>query len=66
MGLGEWCLGNQGSLKRLQTTYTDFYYRHYWDLHTSVEEIIDGLHILVQQNLIFYLVRIPIYPTKTY
>lgn len=51
-------LGIQGSLKRLRTTYIDVFYLHYWDLHTSVEEIMDGLHILVQQGLVLYLVRI--------
>jgi hypothetical protein len=51
-------LGIEGSLKRLRTTYVDVYYLHYWDLHTSVEEIMDGLHVLVQQGLVLYLVHI--------
>ena len=44
------------SLKRLRTDYVDIYYVHAWDLHTSVEEIMDGLHNLVVAGKILYLV----------
>lgn len=51
-------LSLQSSLKRLRTTYIDILYVHYWDLHSSVEEIMDGLHVLVQQGSVLYLVRL--------
>ncbi|KAF5355391.1 hypothetical protein D9757_012545 [Collybiopsis confluens] len=43
------------SLKRLRTDYIDIYYVHAWDLHTSVEEIMDGLHNMVVAGKILYL-----------
>ncbi|KAF8904747.1 aryl-alcohol dehydrogenase [Gymnopilus junonius] len=43
------------SLKRLRTNYIDVFYVHYWDFHTSVEEIMDGLHNLIQQGTVLYL-----------
>ncbi|KAJ6480086.1 aryl-alcohol dehydrogenase [Mycena vulgaris] len=43
------------SLRRLRTTYIDILYLHYWDLHTSVEEIMDGLHNLVVLGKVLYL-----------
>ncbi|KAF9557285.1 aryl-alcohol dehydrogenase [Agrocybe pediades] len=45
----------EGSLKRLKTTYIDIFYVHYWDNHTSAEEIMDGLHSLVERGLVLYL-----------
>ncbi|KAF8898267.1 Aldo/keto reductase [Gymnopilus junonius] len=45
------------SLKRLRTTYIDVLYVHFPDNHTSSEEIMDGLHALVQQGTVLYLVR---------
>lgn len=50
-------LGVEGSLRKLRTTYIDLLYVHYWDLHTSVEEIMDGLHNLVVAGKVLYLVR---------
>lgn len=44
------------SLKRLRTDYVDIFYVHAWDMHTSVEEIMDGLHNLVAAGKILYLV----------
>ncbi|KZT21949.1 aryl-alcohol dehydrogenase [Neolentinus lepideus HHB14362 ss-1] len=43
------------SLKRLRTSYVDILYLHYWDLHTDVEEIMDGLHNLFVQGKVLYL-----------
>ncbi|KAF9078594.1 arylalcohol dehydrogenase [Rhodocollybia butyracea] len=43
------------SLKRLRTDYIDIFYVHAWDMHTSVEEIMDGLHALVLAGKILYL-----------
>ncbi|KAJ7904805.1 aryl-alcohol dehydrogenase [Mycena leptocephala] len=48
-------LGIEDSLRRLRTTYVDIFYVHYWDLHTSVEEIMDGLHHLVAAGKVLYL-----------
>lgn len=45
------------SLKLLNTDYIDILYVHYWDLHSSVEEIMDGLHQLVLAGKVLYLVR---------
>ncbi|KAJ7717373.1 aryl-alcohol dehydrogenase [Mycena maculata] len=43
------------SLERLRTTYIDILYVHWWDLHTSVEEIMDSLHHLVVAGKVLYL-----------
>ncbi|KAI0793000.1 aryl-alcohol dehydrogenase [Irpex lacteus] len=43
------------SLKHLKTDYVDVFYVHYWDLHSSVEEVMDGLHLLVQSGKVLYL-----------
>ncbi|KAI0700083.1 aryl-alcohol dehydrogenase [Cytidiella melzeri] len=43
------------SLKQLRTDYIDIFYVHYWDLHTSIEEIMDGLHLLVTSGKVLYL-----------
>ncbi|KAJ3768104.1 aryl-alcohol dehydrogenase, partial [Lentinula raphanica] len=43
------------SLKRLRTDYVDIFYVHAWDMHTSVEEIMDGLHNLVVAGKVLYL-----------
>ena len=46
------------SLKNLRTDYIDILYVHYWDLHTSVEEVMDALHQLVLSGKVLYLVRV--------
>ncbi|KIJ42424.1 hypothetical protein M422DRAFT_171116 [Sphaerobolus stellatus SS14] len=43
------------SLKNLRTDYIDLFFVHYWDLHTSVEEIMDGLHNIVLSGKVLYL-----------
>ena len=48
----------EASLKKLRTTYIDILYVHWWDWDTSVEEVMNGLHNLVQQGKVLYLVRI--------
>ncbi|KAI0088545.1 aryl-alcohol dehydrogenase [Irpex rosettiformis] len=48
-------LSLESSLKNLQTDYVDVFYLHYWDLHTSVEEVMDGLHQLVLSGKVLYL-----------
>ncbi|KAL4890033.1 NADP-dependent oxidoreductase domain-containing protein [Aspergillus ambiguus] len=43
------------SLQKLKTGWVDILYVHWWDQVTSVEEIMDSLHILVQQGKVLYL-----------
>jgi aryl-alcohol dehydrogenase-like predicted oxidoreductase len=49
-------LSVDASLKKLRTSYVDILYLHWWDFDTSVEEVMNGLHILVQQGKVLYLV----------
>lgn len=48
----------EASLKKLRTTYIDILYVHWWDWSTSVEEVMDGLHTLVLQGKVLYLVSL--------
>jgi aryl-alcohol dehydrogenase-like predicted oxidoreductase len=50
-------LSVEASLKKLRTTYMDILYMHWWDYDTSVEEVMNGLHNLVVQGKVLYLVR---------
>ncbi|KAK9458704.1 NADP-dependent oxidoreductase domain-containing protein [Lipomyces oligophaga] len=43
------------SLKKLQTTYIDILYLHWWDYTTSIKEVMDTLHTLVLQGKVLYL-----------
>ncbi|KAJ6444489.1 aryl-alcohol dehydrogenase [Purpureocillium lavendulum] len=43
------------SLRKLQTDWIDILYVHWWDFTTSVKEIMDALHILVEQGKVLYL-----------
>ncbi|KAH6876519.1 putative aryl-alcohol dehydrogenase Aad14 [Thelonectria olida] len=43
------------SLEKLQTNFIDILYLHWWDYTTSVKEIMDSLHILVEQGKVLYL-----------
>lgn len=43
------------SLAKLQTDWVDILYLHWWDQVTSVEEVMDSLHVLVQQGKVLYL-----------
>ncbi|KAK4704191.1 hypothetical protein P7C70_g2018, partial [Phenoliferia sp. Uapishka_3] len=45
------------SLKKLKTDFIDILYLHWWDWSTSIEEVMDSLHILVQQGKVLYLGR---------
>ncbi|OAX40954.1 Aldo/keto reductase [Rhizopogon vinicolor AM-OR11-026] len=45
----------EASLKKLRTSYIDILYLHWWDFDTSIEEVMNGLHILVQQGKVLYL-----------
>ena len=44
------------SLQKLRTSYIDLLYLHWWDWDTSVEEVMRGLHTLVLQGKVLYLV----------
>ncbi|KAK5663044.1 hypothetical protein OQA88_6460 [Cercophora sp. LCS_1] len=43
------------SLKKLQTDYIDILYLHMWDWSCSIREVMDSLHILVEQGKVLYL-----------
>jgi aryl-alcohol dehydrogenase-like predicted oxidoreductase len=43
------------SLKKLQTDWIDILYLHWWDYSSSIPEIMDSLHILVEQGKVMYL-----------
>ena len=47
----------EASLQKLRTNYIDILYVHWWDFVTSVEEVMNGLHNLVTQGKVLYLVR---------
>ncbi|KAG1745954.1 NADP-dependent oxidoreductase domain-containing protein [Suillus paluster] len=46
----------EASLNKRRTSYIDILYLHWWDFDTSVKEVMNGLHILVQQGKVLYLV----------
>ncbi|ETS86065.1 aryl-alcohol dehydrogenase AAD14 [Pestalotiopsis fici W106-1] len=43
------------SLAKLQTDWIDILYLHWWDHTTSIEEVMDAMHILVEQGKVLYL-----------
>nr|POE51669.1 putative aryl-alcohol dehydrogenase aad14 [Quercus suber] len=43
------------SLAKLQTDWIDVFYVHFWDFTTSIEEVMDALHLLVEQGKVLYL-----------
>ncbi|KAK4631856.1 Norsolorinic acid reductase A [Fulvia fulva] len=43
------------SLKKLQTEYIDLLYLHWWDYSTSIPELMNSLHALVQSGKVIYL-----------
>ncbi|KXS12099.1 Aldo/keto reductase [Gonapodya prolifera JEL478] len=47
-------LSIERSLKRLQTTYIDIYYIHYWTYLASPEEVMSTFHSLVMQGKVLY------------
>ncbi|KIJ64507.1 hypothetical protein HYDPIDRAFT_111839 [Hydnomerulius pinastri MD-312] len=48
-------LSVEASLKKLRTSYIDILYVHWWDFATCIEEVMNGLHTLVQQGKVLYL-----------
>lgn len=45
----------EASLKKLQTSYIDLLYIHWWDFTTSIPEIMQSLNHLVAQGKVLYL-----------
>ncbi|KAI0073950.1 Aldo/keto reductase [Panus rudis PR-1116 ss-1] len=45
----------EASLQKLRTSYIDIFYLHWYDFVTPIEEIMDGLHTLVNQGKVLYL-----------
>ncbi|KAG0704242.1 NADP-dependent oxidoreductase domain-containing protein [Suillus ampliporus] len=43
------------SLKKLKTSDIHILYVHWWGWDTSIEEVMNGLHVLVQQGKVLYL-----------
>lgn len=43
------------SLRKLQTDWIDILYLHWWDWTTSIEEVMDSLHAIVQSGKVLYL-----------
>jgi aryl-alcohol dehydrogenase-like predicted oxidoreductase len=43
------------SLRKLQMDWIHILYLHWWDWTTSIEEIMDSLHILIEQGKVLYL-----------
>nr|POE63721.1 putative aryl-alcohol dehydrogenase aad14 [Quercus suber] len=43
------------SLAKLQTDWIDVFYLHFWDFTISIEELMDSLHLLVEQGKVMYL-----------
>lgn len=48
-------LSVRDSLKKLRTDYVDILYLHWWDYSASIEEVMDSLHLVVQQGKALYL-----------
>ncbi|KAL3476595.1 NADP-dependent oxidoreductase domain-containing protein [Aspergillus californicus] len=48
-------LSVNASLEKLQTNYIDILYMHWWDLTTGVEEVMQGLDVLIKAQKVLYL-----------
>lgn len=48
-------LSLEASLKKLQTTYIDIFYVHWWDYTTTIEELMHSLNDLVVAGKVLYL-----------
>ncbi|KAK9431026.1 Aldo/keto reductase [Lipomyces doorenjongii] len=48
-------LSLEESLRRLQTSYVDVFYLHWWDYATSIEELMHSLNDLVSSGKVLYL-----------
>lgn len=47
-------LSLRDSLAKLQTDYVDILYLHWHDWTTSIKEIMDAIHIMVEQGKVLY------------
>lgn len=56
-------LSVEASLRKLRTSYIDILYVHWWDQTTSMEEVMDSLHVLVEQGKVLYLGMSVSWPT---
>ncbi|KAG7439307.1 aryl-alcohol dehydrogenase [NADP+] [Guyanagaster necrorhizus] len=45
----------KNSLTKLRTDYIDILYVHWWDVETSIEEVMNSLHNLVAEGKVLYL-----------
>ena len=45
----------EASLRRLDMKYVDLYILHMWDYHTPIEDILEGLHQMIQLGKIKYI-----------
>ncbi|KAL2759978.1 hypothetical protein ACRALDRAFT_1046658 [Sodiomyces alcalophilus JCM 7366] len=45
----------RSSLERLRTDFIDILFVHFWEYTTSIKEMMDALHILVEQGKVLYL-----------
>lgn len=45
----------EASLKKLQTSYIDLLYVHWWDFTTSIPELMNSLHHMVAAGKVLYL-----------
>lgn len=48
-------LALKDSLAKLGTDHIDIFYLHLWDWSTSIEEVVDSLHLLVESGKVMYL-----------
>jgi aryl-alcohol dehydrogenase-like predicted oxidoreductase len=48
-------LSLRDSLKKLQTDWVDIFYVHAWDYTCDIADLMDALHLLVQQGKVLYL-----------
>lgn len=48
-------LSVRDSLEKLNCDWIDILYVHWWDYSTTIEEVVDSLHVLVQQGKVLYL-----------
>ncbi|KAI5366529.1 Putative NADP-dependent oxidoreductase domain-containing protein [Septoria linicola] len=48
-------LSVEASLKKLRRSYMNLLYVHWWDFTTSVEEVMQGLHVLIMAGKVLYL-----------